>query len=317
MRNSLYWDDFRQRAEETVSAVQQGISPPVRRVAVFITDKCNLACAYCNHNHGFSELSESAFHEIVRGYGDTAILHITGGEPSTVAWLYPYLREHGGRYRFHLNTNAVLPPPATSVRRLKVSLDSCDAAYWNALVGRDVFDRVVKNIQAAIPHTVVSITYTMTRENFRAIPGFIRFAQQEFPGVYALFFSVYKGSDRRFAFGPSEADEFFVKIKPRMESLLDPESRALLVETLAEKRRIMQGERFPENRTGRCWLSLSERVFLANGAMSYCSHLVRDGISLGSADKHDKCCYGCNRRLVAFNEYVQDALVNAEAAPPK
>ena len=41
MRTSKYWDDFQIRADETVKAIQNGKKPKVRRVACFITDKCN------------------------------------------------------------------------------------------------------------------------------------------------------------------------------------------------------------------------------------------------------------------------------------
>jgi hypothetical protein len=71
----------------------------------------------------------------------------------------------------------------------------------------------------------------------------------------------------------------------------------------------MQGDRFPENDISkRCYLSLSERVFLPNGIMSGCSHLIRDGVKVDPGIKDAKCKYGCNRRLVAFNQLVENSL---------
>jgi molybdenum cofactor biosynthesis enzyme MoaA len=308
MRNSKYWDNFQERSVETVECIVQGKVIPVRRVAVFITDKCQMKCKYCNHVNSKSEMSFECFDNIVKTYGDSAIIHITGGEPSVVKWLYPYLEKYGKNYNFHLNTNAFIVPPSKSVKRLKVSLDSCDAEYWNDLVGINAFDTVVSNIKKSIPDTVVSITYTMTKENYLGIPKFINFCKDQFPGLYAIFFSVYKGTNEKYAFSGEDVETFFSVIKPQMDSLLDEESKALLNETITEKFRIMQGIRFPENSCNTCYLSLSERVFNPDGSMSGCSHLIRDGITIEPGLKHEKCKYGCNRRLVAFNEVVQKSL---------
>jgi MoaA/NifB/PqqE/SkfB family radical SAM enzyme len=182
MRHSLYWDDFNNRIEETVSAVNNNTGIPVRRVAVFITDKCNLKCKYCNHGVTKNEMSEETFNRIVQTYPN-AIIHITGGEPSLVPWLFPYLEKHGDKHKFHLNTNAVIMPPAKHIKRLKISLDSHDATYWNNLVGRTVFNTVVSNIKNSIKHTVTSLTYTMTKDNYRNIPKFIEFVNNEIRGL--------------------------------------------------------------------------------------------------------------------------------------
>ena len=308
MRHSLYWDDFNRRAKETVTCLQAGNEVPVRRVSVFITEKCNMACSYCNHPKSNAELPESSFSDIVNKYGSQAIIHITGGEPSLVSWLYPYLEKNGAANRFHLNTNMLILPPAKSIKRLKVSLDSCDEEYWNKLVGKNSFRTVVDNIKKCLKDTVLSITYTMTRENYQQIPKFISFANSELKGLYAIFFSVYKGVNKRFVFSDKDVSLFFNKVKPLMNAMLDTESDALLNETITEKFRMMQGIRFPENTSSTCYLSLSERVFTPNGNVSGCSHLVRDGVTNKPGEKHEKCRYGCNRRLVAFNEYVEHTI---------
>ncbi len=313
-RHSLYWDDFERRAQETVAALQTGDVPPVRRVAVFITDRCNFRCRYCNHTQGATTLHPLRFGEVVERYGETAIFHITGGEPSVVPWLYPMIRKLGERYRFHLNTNAYLMPPAESVRRLKVSLDGIDAECWDALVGRHgAFDRVTANIRRAIPQTVVSITFTMTRQNYCSTPAFARFVNEQFPGLYAVFFSVYKGADPYYAFTADDAERFFGDVLPALEAELADESLALLRETIDEKVRLMRGVRFPENRSGRCYLSMSERVIAPDGSEYACSHLYRDSIRDAGDRKHAECLYGCNRRLTEFNRLVERQLERGEA----
>jgi len=310
MRNSKYWDDFALRLNETVGAIDNNTSPPVRRVAVFITDRCNFRCQYCNGQFNSKTMSKETFEDIVYKYGDSAIIHITGGEPSVVPWLYDYLKTHGEYCRFHLNTNAYFKPPALSVKRLKISLDSCNDKYWNNLVGRKyAFERVVEHIKYSIPRTVVSLTYTVTKQNYGDVIEFANFCQKEFAGLYAIFFSVYKGTNENFAMSNSEVDEFFDIIIPDLLPHLNQESQYLLKETIDEKRRLMQGVRFEQKNTnGICYLSMSERVFSPDGQEFTCSHLYRDKIYMKKPLKHDKCKYGCNQRLVAFNNEVERIL---------
>jgi MoaA/NifB/PqqE/SkfB family radical SAM enzyme len=308
LRKSLYWDGFEQRISETIAHVKNGEILPVRRCAVFITEACNFKCSYCNVKQKPLTMSRETFDDVVKTYGKDAIIHITGGEPSVVSWLYEYLRENGDKYKFHLNTNAYITPPSKSIQRLKVSLDSCNSEYWNGLVGRNAFDTVVKNIQEAIPNTVTSITYTLTRENYQKAPEFIKFANIEFPGLYALFFSVYKGTNPLYVFTDEDVNRMFDVVIPEMETLLGEESLALLRETLDEKRRLIAGVRFPQNAKNPCYLSMSERVIAPDGSQQLCSHLYRDGIKQLTPEKHEKCLYGCNRRLVDFNLEVEKSL---------
>jgi MoaA/NifB/PqqE/SkfB family radical SAM enzyme len=306
---SLYWDDFERRAIETVNCLNCGKAPPVRRVAIFITERCNFRCSYCNSKNKNKTLTEERFCEVVDKYGKDAIIHITGGEPSTVPWLFPRLIAYNNQYRFHLNTNAYIAPPSEYVKRIKISLDNSDPIYWNKLVGREgAFEKVIANIKEAVKHTVVSLTYTLTHENFAAAPEFARFVAKELNGLYAVFFSVYKGKDARFAFTDEDAESFFKDIIPKLKESLNAESIALIGETINEKRRLIQGVRFPQNINEKCYLSMSERVISPDGAEYTCSHLYRDGIYKTEPTKHEKCLYGCNQRLVHFNDEVAKKL---------
>lgn len=309
MRHSLYWDDFSQRLAETVTCIKAGQPVPVRRVAVFVTQACNFRCSYCNMANKPRTMSKATFADIVDKYPD-AIIHITGGEPSVVGWLYPYIIERGWERRFHLNTNAYLQPPARHIQRLKVSLDSCNPGYWDRLVGvPGAFDQVVKNIKLACKQTVTSITYTLTADNYTQAPQFIEFANREFPGLYAIFFSVYKGTNSRFKFAAWDIDRLFEVTIPAMKARLNDESAALLQETMDERRRLIEGVRFPDNNLDApCYLSMSERVYGPNGVESNCSHLYRDGIIGTGSKKCSKCQYGCNQRLVQFNKLAESFL---------
>jgi hypothetical protein len=97
-----------------------------------------------------------------------------------------------------------------------------------------------------------------------------------------------------------------------MLELLDDESRSLFEESIDEKMRLIESVRFPENNEPVCYISLSERVFKFDGSESACSHLFRDGIMNTPGQTHNKCLYGCNRRLVAFNQEVKRRLTVLE-----
>jgi hypothetical protein len=202
-------------------------------------------------------------------------------------------------------------PPARHLGRLKASLDSCDPVYWDGLVGRAAWQRVVNNIKTASKLTVTSVTYTLTAENYRQAGEFIRWARQELPDIYALFFSVYKGNRPRFQFAGDDIDTFFATVYPEMCELLDEESLALLQETLTNKQRMIAGVRFPDNNLDEpCYLSMSERVISPTGEESFCSHLYRDGVTGNDVAKCGKCQYGCNQRLVDFNNLVSRQLLD-------
>jgi sulfatase maturation enzyme AslB (radical SAM superfamily) len=307
---SLYWDDFERRIAETVEALKSGKDPIVRRVAVFITNKCNFRCKYCKVKFGDEEMSKEAFNQIVKNYRGKAIIHITGGEPSVVDWLYGYMDHQEAK--FHLNTNAYIKPPR-NVRRLKISLDSYREEYINNLVGvKDAFTRIIENIKYACDYTITSITCVVSRENYLDLPQFVDFCNSQFPKLYAVFFSVYKGINPRFVMGDKEVSLFFNKIIPEVKKRLSQESLWLLNETIDEKRRILQGTRFPENNISqRCFLSLSERVFDCQGREYRCSHLFRDRVLSNDSLKTEECKYGCNRKLVRFNQEVEELLKEA------
>ena len=141
------------------------------------------------------------------------------------------------------------------------------------------------------------------------VPEFIRFSNVTFPDLYALFFSVYKGVNANFAFLPEDIERFFDEIFPEMQKLLPEESLALLNETLNEKRRLIAGVRFPDNKLENpCYLSMSERVISPTGEEYACSHLFRDNVFHTDSRKHSKCLYGCNQRLVDFNKGIESQL---------
>jgi MoaA/NifB/PqqE/SkfB family radical SAM enzyme len=305
--SSLYWDDFERRVKEAVDCIKNNKNIPIRRVSLFITNNCNFKCDYCNVKFNKKMMNEKVFDEIVQEYGKDSIIHITGGEPSIVNWLYPYIDSHEG-YRFHLNTNGFIKPPK-NIKRLKISLDSNNKNYFNKIVGKDCFDTVVENINYGCEYTTVSVTCTLTKENYSNAPTFMRWCRKNLKNYYAIFFSMYKGTNPRFIFEKSDSDLFYDIIAKELMEEMDKESLELFLETYDEKFRTIEGIRFPENIDKKqCYLSMSEIIVDPDGNKYTCSHLYRDGVTQLNFLKDDKCKYGCNKRLVKFNEEVEKLL---------
>lgn len=309
---SKYWDDFERREKETIECLLKGEVPPVRRVAVFITRRCNFSCIYCNVVQKPVSVSKEKFDQIVQEYGKTAIIHITGGEPSCVPWLYDYI-DSCKITRFNLNTNAFLKPP-TNINRMKISFDTCDKKVFNKLVGVSAFDTVVRHIKEACTYSTVSLTCVLSKQTYNKTIELARFCAKEFPNMYALFFSIYKGNHPDLLMNQEEIDYFYYSILPSLESELNKESFELLTETLDKKLRIEPGIRFPENDLSQpCYISMTERVVTPTGAIYLCSHLYRDSIFETHPKKHPRCIYGCNTRLVKFNNDVHKGLTEGKS----
>jgi MoaA/NifB/PqqE/SkfB family radical SAM enzyme len=307
--SSKYWDDFERREKETIECLKKGEVPPVRRVAVYITRRCNFRCVYCNVFQTSASVSKEKFDEVVKQYGKQAIIHITGGEPSCVPWLYEYM-DSCQDSTFNLNTNAFIKPPM-NVKRMKISFDTCNKEIFNKLVGVDAFDCVVKNIKEACKRSTVSLTCVLTKQTYNKTIELAKYCAEEFPGMYALFFSIYKGTDPDLLMTKEEIDTFYDIIRPDLEKELNTESFELLRETLDRKSRIEQGMRFPENDLSQpCYISITERIVAPTGDMYLCSHLYRDNILETKPRKHPRCSYGCNTRLVKFNNDVHKGLIS-------
>lgn len=305
---SLYWDEFEKRERETVACLVRGSKVPVRRVAIYITEKCNFRCVYCNMANRKTEMQEGVFDSIVGKYSGEAVLHITGGEPSCVKWLYPYIESHKAKY--NLNTNAYLMPPQKNINRMKISFDTHIEDEFNSIVRRgSAFKRVVGNVRRSTETSIVSLTCVLSKRTYRNTPKLTSFVNREFPKLYAIFFSLYKGIDPALAMTKHDVDTFFEQYVPRLEANMQPESLSLFRETLDNKLRLNTGIRFPENDISKpCYLSMSERVINPSGEEYLCSHLFRDGIYQTEPKKHAKCAYGCNTRLVRFNNDVEAQL---------
>jgi cyclic pyranopterin phosphate synthase len=137
-----------------------------RDLRISVTDRCNLRCTYCMPEEGMAWLDRSevlTFEEIerlarlfVERYGFDSI-RLTGGEPTVRAHL-PVLVEKLARLPVDLalTTNGVTMAlvahdlAAAGLRRVNVSLDSLRRSRVVDLTRRDVLDRVLEGVDAAL-----------------------------------------------------------------------------------------------------------------------------------------------------------------------
>ncbi len=162
-----------------------------------VTNRCNLLCETCPRT--FEELEPPAdmsmelFRRIVDQVPGVRRVVLHGvGEPMLVKHLpdmIRYLKARGIHVLF--NTNGTLLAPRkhrelidTGLDELRVSLDAAEAATFLKVRGKDMFERIVRNVgaftnlQAALGATkpVVSLWLTGLKETVDQLPEFVRLA---------------------------------------------------------------------------------------------------------------------------------------------
>ena len=169
-----------------------------------VTNRCNLLCETCPRTFEALEppadMSMELFRRIVDQVPGVARVVLHGvGEPMLVRHLPEMIRHlkqpgrgpSGRGTHVLFNTNGTLLAPKkhreimdTGLDELRVSLDAAEAATFLKVRGKDMFDRIVRNVsaftnlQAALGRTepVVSLWLTGLKETVDQLPGFVRLA---------------------------------------------------------------------------------------------------------------------------------------------
>ena len=162
-----------------------------------VTNRCNLLCETCPRTFEELEppmdLSWELFTKIVDQVPNVSRVVLHGvGEPMLVKDLFhgaPHLKARGTYVLF--NTNGTLLAPRkrqeiidTGLDELRVSLDAAEAASFLKVRGKDMFDRIVRNLteftalQRASGATTprVSLWLTGLKETVDELPAFVRLA---------------------------------------------------------------------------------------------------------------------------------------------
>jgi MoaA/NifB/PqqE/SkfB family radical SAM enzyme len=180
---------------------ERGVVADQEPVCLYLetTNRCNLLCETCPRT--FEQLEPPAdmswqlFTQIVDQFPRIARVVLHGvGEPMMVRALprmVRYLRERGTYVLF--NTNGTLLTErkgreliAAGLDELRVSLDAAERRAFLAVRGKDMFDRIVRNVSAftalqraeRLERPVVSLWLTGLKETVDQLPEFVRLAHR-------------------------------------------------------------------------------------------------------------------------------------------
>ena len=132
---------------------------------VSVTDRCNLRCRYCAGEGDFVPHKDILrYEEILELMGLASSLGVeklrfTGGEPFVRAGFADFLQRAAAEFPdmdLCVTTNAtllddhVVALAAAGIRRVNISLDTLDPAKFVRITGRDLFDRVRRNIDRCL-----------------------------------------------------------------------------------------------------------------------------------------------------------------------
>jgi MoaA/NifB/PqqE/SkfB family radical SAM enzyme len=298
MIDNIFWDRIEERANETIAALKRGQVPDVIRFAIHLTNRCNMRCVYYHEVKGNQVMDRKLFQSLCERAGRNGIIHITGGEPTCVKWLDDEIYKQRGKVKMALNTNLLHLPKRKALEslfRIKTSLDDFDSTRWNETVGGNYFNKVVSNIKEATKYVQhVSVSYTATHQNAHRFSGFIEFCQDNFPNLYSVSASFFKG-DGGMALTKNDVDILFVASEK-----LDPVSKHIFDTTHNRN-----GNYFPQNIGIPCYLSMTERLYDEYGQEFYCSHLFRDHVRPpGKPGEDPHCVTGCNDKFHKFNQMI-------------
>lgn len=303
MNDNIFWDRMQERADETIAALREKRTPEIVRFAIHLTNRCNMRCIYCHEIKGSKIMDRKLFSSLCERAGKKGIIHITGGEPTCVPWLDAEIYLQRNTTKMALNTNLLRLPnrkAMESLFRIKTSLDDYNAERWNQLVGGNYFEKVIANIKEAICYTkYVSISYTATHQNASRFERFIEFCQDNFPNIYSVSASFFKGD------GDMALTKDDVAILFKASEKLNPISKHIFDTTHHRN-----GNYFPENIQIPCYLSMTERLYDEYGREFYCSHLFRDHVAPpGKPGNDPHCVSGCNARFNNFNRIIHQEVM--------
>ena len=165
-----------------------------------ITNLCNLRCQHCYQDDfskqedldwaGLKKIADNIL-ATIKEWGQTACIHLTGGEPLLKPELVPFL-EYLDRSslidELGLITNGLLFDQEVvgklsnfpKLKKIKISLDGADAETNDSIRGEKTFEKVIKNIPLLKRENQFKIIFmfTVMRRNFRNLPSFFKLSQE-------------------------------------------------------------------------------------------------------------------------------------------
>ncbi len=164
----------------------------INYLRISLTDKCNLRCVYCIPAEGVEllphdeVLRNEEFLHFIGIFANLGVekIRFTGGEPLVrrgVVDIIAKTRELHPDIELCLTTNGVLLDEVlddiyrTRVKKLNISLDTVSAERYREITGRNLFKRVISNIEKAISYNYfdVKINAVLLKESVDELDSFL------------------------------------------------------------------------------------------------------------------------------------------------
>jgi radical SAM protein with 4Fe4S-binding SPASM domain len=164
-----------------------------------ITNLCNLRCEHCYQDDfskekdldwtGLKKIADNVL-TTLKEWGQTACIHLTGGEPLLKPELFPLLEylDHSPLIdELGLITNGLLFDPESleklsvfpKLKKIKISLDGADAETNDSIRGEKTFKRIIKKIPLIKQGNQFEIIFmfTVMKRNLWGFPSYFKLSQ--------------------------------------------------------------------------------------------------------------------------------------------
>lgn len=179
----MSWHSYKILAHtQKIEQIKAGLMPAPIMAAVSFNYTCNQKCKSCAflgwNNDGYTTKKEVAFKIIddLMNYGVEGFDICGGGEPTLLPYLEDlihYILDRGGNYGLITNGMSMSPSlihlVAQTATYVRVSLETGDPVLYQEYKGvsREVFDKVIENIQALmsakVSETEISLKYDVDK----------------------------------------------------------------------------------------------------------------------------------------------------------
>lgn len=164
-----------------------------------ITNLCNLRCKHCYQDDfskrsdldwsGLQKVSDNVLFTL-KEWGETACIHLTGGEPLLKPDLFNLLNDLNRQStvgELGIITNGLLIDRAmikrlsdfSKLKKIKISLDGVDAETNDSLRRRGTFKKVIQNLSyiKEVGRFEILLMFTIMKRNFKSLPSLFKLCQ--------------------------------------------------------------------------------------------------------------------------------------------
>ena len=287
---SNYWDDFKERVNETIDCLQKGELPGLERLTVHLTEQCNFRCDYCNMRFSKRTMEKELAKKII---------NTENVDKLKTSFDTPYAAEF----------DSVMGVKAFGkvVENMKSYSKEMEEKMLSitAVLNRKTYRHMLNLAEFVQENFKV---YNLYYSNYKGSNPEFAFTDEEIDDMFENYIP------KVLNFFKETGNEYSYK--------------QLSLYSQDDFRNVSC--RFPSNKEVPCYIQLSEMTIDVDGNCFDCSHLYRDGVrpdevinvkedTLENCFKKrkerykdiskmiylsDKCLNGCNKNLIGFNHAV-------------